>query len=171
MTALQCGLPASPWPVAVKVARLEGMFLKSCVAVALVATLAGCSRAPEARQYELKGQILAMRPEAREVTIQHGDIRGFMPGMTMPFRCKDAALLEGKQPGDLVTATLVVGEAEAHLSTLTKTGTAPLEAPIEVTATDGADPDAGRHRAGSAPGRSGRHAARRSRRCAATASR
>ncbi len=112
------------------------MFLKSCVAVALVATLAGCSRAPEAREYELKGQILAMRPEAREVTIQHGDIRGFMPGMTMPFQVNDAELLEGKQPGDLVTATLVVGEVEAHLSTLTKTGTAPLEAPIEVTASD-----------------------------------
>ena len=112
------------------------MPVKPFVAVALVAALAGCSRGPEPREYELQGQILAMRPEAREVTIRHGDIRGFMPGMTMPFQVNDLELLEGKQPGDLVTATLVVGETEAHLSTLTRTGTAPLEAPIEVTASD-----------------------------------
>jgi protein SCO1/2 len=39
---------------------------------------------------------------------------------------KDAALLSGKVPGDLVTATLVVAEVGAHLSTLTTTGHAPL---------------------------------------------
>lgn len=115
------------------------MALKSSLPLVLLATLTACGRsAPEPRQYELQGQILAIRPEAREVTIRHGDIRGFMPGMTMPFTVNDAALLEGKQPGDLVTATLVVGETEAHLSTLTRTGSAPIENPIEVTRTEGA---------------------------------
>jgi protein SCO1 len=110
------------------------MPLKSLLPLALVAALVACGRsAPEPREYELKGQILAMRPEAREVTIRHGDIRGFMPGMTMPFQVNDAALLEGKQPGDLVTATLVVGETQAHLSSLTKTGTAPIEEPAPAT--------------------------------------
>jgi protein SCO1 len=75
-----------------------------------------------AREYQLQGQILAVRPERHEVVIKHGDIKGFMPGMTMPFTVKDDALLDGKQPGDLVTATLVVGEVQAHLSTLTTTG-------------------------------------------------
>jgi protein SCO1/2 len=50
-----------------------------------------------------------------------------MPGMTMPFKVKEAALLQGKQPGDLVTATLVVAEVDAHLRTLEKTGHAALE--------------------------------------------
>ena len=112
------------------------MPLKSLVALALVSTLAACSRAPEPRQDQLQGQILAMRPAAREVTIQHGDVRGFMPGMTMPFTVNDAALLEGKQPGDLVTATLVVRETDAYISTLTKTGTAPLAEPIETAPED-----------------------------------
>ena len=115
------------------------MQVKSLVPVVLAVTFVACGRStPEPREYELQGQILAMRPEAREVTIRHGDIRGFMPGMTMPFMVNDAALLEGKQPGDLVTATLVVGETEAHLSSLTKTGSAPIENPIEVTRTEGA---------------------------------
>jgi protein SCO1 len=114
------------------------VLLKPVLPLVLLAALACGRSVPEPRQYELQGQILAIRPEAREVTIRHGDIRGFMPGMTMPFTVNDAALLEGKQPGDLVTATLVVGETEAHLSTLTKTGNAPIENPIEVTTTEGA---------------------------------
>jgi protein SCO1/2 len=50
-----------------------------------------------------------------------------MPGMTMPFRVRDAALLEGKAPGDLVTASLMVAEDDAWIATLVKTGAAPLE--------------------------------------------
>jgi protein SCO1/2 len=84
----------------------------------------GCGRAPDARTYELQGQILAVRPERSEVVIKHQDIKGFMPAMTMPFTVKDGALLEGKEPGDLVTATLVVGETQAYLSALSKTGRA-----------------------------------------------
>jgi protein SCO1 len=108
--------------------------------VPLVILLAAgaCNRPPreEGRQYELKGQILAVRAERSEVMIKHEDIKGFMPGMTMPFKVKDTALLKDKQPGDLVTATLVVGEAEAHLSTLTKTGHAAPETPPPPPAAD-----------------------------------
>jgi protein SCO1/2 len=88
-----------------------------------------CSRGPEPKQYELKGQVLGLKPESREVLIKHEDIRGFMPGMTMPFKVGDAKLLAGIEPGDLVTATLVVAETDAHLSALTRTGHAELEAP------------------------------------------
>ena len=90
---------------------------------------AACHRAPAAKEYELKGQILGIKPEQQEVLIKHEDIKGFMPGMMMPFRVKDARLLEGKQPGDLVTATLVVEDTLAHLSTLTRTGHAPMDVP------------------------------------------
>ncbi|MGH9347704.1 MAG: SCO family protein [Vicinamibacterales bacterium] len=98
------------------------------IMVALVA-VAACSRAPEPKQYELKGQVLGLQPEASEVLIKHEDIQGFMPGMTMPFKVRDAKLLHGLEPGDLVTATLVVGETEAHLSALTRTGHAELDVP------------------------------------------
>jgi len=104
--------------------------------VALVLSTCGCKADPPAREYELNGQILAVRPERSEVVIKHGDIKGFMPGMTMPFKVKDGTLLEGKQPGDLVTATLVVAEVEAHLSTLTRTGHAALDAPPPAPAPD-----------------------------------
>jgi protein SCO1/2 len=96
-------------------------------ALALALLLQGCSPQPAApRQYELQGQILAVRPEQHEILIKHGDIKGFMPGMTMPFRVRDAALLQGKAPGDLVTASLMVADTEAWIASLVKTGAAPL---------------------------------------------
>jgi protein SCO1/2 len=102
----------------------------SAVLVTIAVAVASCGRPPETREYELQGQILAVRPAQREVVIKHEDIKGFMPGMTMPFTVRDTALLSGTQPGDLVTATLVVGETEAYLSKLTTTGHAALtEAP------------------------------------------
>ena len=103
--------------------------LRVLAVVAAVVLAWGCSRGPAPREYQLTGQIVAVAPEQRQVTIRHQDIPNFMPGMTMPFTVGDASLLEGKTPGDLVTATLVVGDTEAHLSTLTKTGRAPLETP------------------------------------------
>lgn len=99
------------------------------IAVAAVLVAAGCTRAPEAKEYELVGQIQSIVPERNEVTITHQDIKNFMPGMTMPFTVKEAALLADKQPGDLVSATLVVAEVDAYLSTLNKTGHAALPEP------------------------------------------
>src|SRR5689334_25400573 len=87
-----------------------------------LALLSACRPAPDTsgREYMLEGEILAVRPERSEVVIKHHDIKGFMPGMTMPFKVSDSALLKDKQPGDLVVATLVVGDIEAHLRTLTR---------------------------------------------------
>lgn len=99
-------------PVAVRVVLLA----------TLVAAAAACTNQEPTRQYTVVGQIIAVSPERKEVTIRHQDIKGFMPGMTMAFPVKDAALLEGREPGDLVTATLVIGDTTTHLSTLTRTG-------------------------------------------------
>jgi protein SCO1/2 len=101
--------------------------------VAAALTAAACGSAPEVRQYELTGQILAVRPDRSEVVIAHEDIGDFMRAMTMPFKVREQVLLSGKQPGDLVTATLVVeerdGQLDAYLSVLTTTGHTPLETP------------------------------------------
>jgi protein SCO1 len=93
---------------------------------AVVLVAAGCSRG---REYELRGQVLAVDPQRQELTIKHDDIRGFMPGMTMPFKVRDARSLEGRQPGDLVRATLVVEETTGYLKDVTTTGRAPLSSP------------------------------------------
>ena len=113
--------------------------MRWCAGITIVLTLAaaGCSRAPEPRRFDVRGQILAVDVERQEVLVKHDDIEGFMPAMTMPYRVEDPALLEGRQPGDLFTATLVVEEVSAYLSTLTATGHAALETAAEMpTLTD-----------------------------------
>jgi protein SCO1 len=85
-----------------------------------------CAPQPAARQFELIGQVLAIRPDASEITIRHEAVTGFMPGMTMPFKVKDKSLLRGRLPGDLVRATLMVTDEEAWLSRIEKTGWAPF---------------------------------------------
>jgi protein SCO1/2 len=87
---------------------------------------AGCSRQPDARTYELTGQILVVKPETNEVLVKHEDIPGFMPAMTMPYVVKDPQLLADRAPGDLITATLTVEPTLAHLTRITRTGSAPL---------------------------------------------
>lgn len=89
------------------------------VLVAICATLAACSRP---RQYELRGQILAIDHERHEVTIKHEDVAGLMSGMTMPFKVEDAGLLNGLTAGDLVKATLVVRNSSGYLSSIERTG-------------------------------------------------
>jgi protein SCO1/2 len=90
--------------------------------------LGGCARS-SAREYELKGQVLAVDATRHEITIRHEDIPRFMPGMTMAFKVRDVRLLDGRVPGDLVTATLVVEQSSAHLRTLQRTGFAPVLEP------------------------------------------
>jgi len=96
----------------------------------LLACVAGaCRRTPPAKEYEVKGQIVSVDAAHGEVLLDHEDIKNFMPAMTMSYKVEDPKLLQGKEPGDLITATLVVGESTAHLSTLDRTGHAPLKSP------------------------------------------
>jgi protein SCO1/2 len=104
----------------------------------------GCSRS---RQYELRGQVVAVDVANARVTIKHEDIRGFMPAMTMPFDVRDRELLEGREAGELVTATLVVEDNGAYLSAIQRTGMAPLAegpaaAPVDVLQAGDRSPDA-----------------------------
>lgn len=101
------------------------------VLAALLLAVLACGRSePPPRQYQMTGQILAIKPERNQVLVRHDDIKGFMPAMTMFYTVKDRSLLDGKEPGDLFTATLVVGEVNAYLSTLDKTGHAPIEGAV-----------------------------------------
>ena len=92
----------------------------------LLAVLVACCASRTSRTYQLTGQILVVKPETNEVLVKHEDIPGFMPAMTMPYAVNDPALLKDRAAGDLITATLVVGRSARILSTITKTGSAPL---------------------------------------------
>ena len=89
-----------------------------------------CACRPQAREFSLHGQVTALARKRAEVTVKHDDIPGFMPAMTMAYRVKDPAALNGIAPGDLVSARLIVPEGELpYLSQITRTGHADLTSP------------------------------------------
>ena len=88
---------------------------------------------PAAPTYELRGQILKVDAARQELTIKHGDIKGFMPGMTMAFKVRDAALMQGRMAGDEIAATLVVQNSAAYLSRIEKTGFSAVTEPPPAT--------------------------------------
>jgi protein SCO1/2 len=94
-------------------------------ALLLVAGLAACNRQPPPREYTLSGQVLAVLPDQR-LTLKHDDIAGFMPAMTMNYPVAAPALMQGRTPGELITATMQVTDAGATLTAITHTGSAPL---------------------------------------------
>jgi protein SCO1/2 len=108
-----------------KVRRLALLFVPLLVVM-------GCSR-NQARQYPLKGQIIAIGasqafPGRVELTVRHDDIPGFMPAMTMGYFLKEGTRAEGLAAGDLFTATLVVNGGELYVQDVHKTGHAAVPA-------------------------------------------
>src|SRR5436309_2162551 len=69
----------------------------------------------------------------QEATIKHEEITGLMPAMTMPYKVRDAKLLDGIAPGDLISARLIVVPNDAYLTDVKKVGQAPLETPRPVS--------------------------------------
>ena len=52
------------------------------------------------------GEVKKIDPDNGKVTLKHGDIKNLdMPGMTMVFQVKDAALLDKVKAGDKVNFT------------------------------------------------------------------
>jgi Cu(I)/Ag(I) efflux system protein CusF len=50
-----------------------------------------------------EGEVRKIDKDARKITLKHGDIKNLdMPGMTMVFQVKDAALLDKVKAGDKV---------------------------------------------------------------------
>ena len=94
----------------------------------LVFAAPACTKSDE-RTFTLQGQVLSLEPARKQLTVKHEEIKGFMPAMTMPYEVRDAKLLDGLAPGDLINATLVVESNGAYLSAIRKVGQAPLETP------------------------------------------
>lgn len=93
-----------------------------CALVSIV-LISGCRshRSRNAKEYELKGKVVSVEKEKRLVTVAHEDIKGYMPGMVMPFTVgeNDNWVFEAPLvPGDQITATLVVDGPAAWLESI-----------------------------------------------------
>ena len=103
--------------------------VRAVVAAVLVSLAVGCggqmgapdppATTPEA-VYEIRGMVVAVDAARRLLEIDHEEIPGFMPAMTMPYEVEDASLLQGLAKGDKVRGTLRVDRRGYIITALAK---------------------------------------------------
>ena len=96
--------------------------MKKVLLLILIAGLgvaASCRRSSgNEKRYDLKGKVVIVEPEKHLVTIAHEEIKGYMPGMTMPFTVRNQSDMQMLVPNAEVTATLVVDGSHSWLEDL-----------------------------------------------------
>lgn len=95
-----------------KSTKVVSLFLAFCLCFG-----AACRRGNEKR-YDFKGKVISVDLEKHLVTVSHEDIKGYMPGMTMPFAVKNEADLQILAPDDEIIATLVIDGKHSWLEDL-----------------------------------------------------
>lgn len=90
-------------------------FLSVLIALTLSACSWGEKPPTNEKRYPIKGVVVAVNKTEYTATIKHEDIPGYMPGMTMDFRIKNAADLQTMKPGDQITGTLVVDDISSWI--------------------------------------------------------
>jgi protein SCO1 len=80
----------------------------------LAFVLVGCSLTAEKR-YPLQAEVISIEGQRGLIVVKHGEIPGLMPAMTMRYSVADPKQIENLQPGDKITAELVVSESKGRL--------------------------------------------------------
>jgi protein SCO1/2 len=78
------------------------------------------SPAAATRVYEFRGTVVSVDVGRRLIEVNHEEIPGFMPAMTMPYEVEDTRLLQGLAVGDRVTGTLRVDSRGYIITALAK---------------------------------------------------
>ena len=68
----------------------------------------GKQTAGERQTVVADGKVVTTVPNAGQIVVEHGEIKGFMDAMTMGYRVDPPSLLEGLQSGDKVRFTIDV---------------------------------------------------------------
>jgi protein SCO1 len=97
----------------------------------LLAFSAACNRgksggensvASGAKRYSLKGKVVSVDKNAGTANIDNEPIASFMDAMIMPYNIKPASALDQLQPGDSITADVVVDADKYWLENVKVTG-------------------------------------------------
>ena len=71
-------------------------------------------------RYQVRGLVRDLPPDHKSVDIEHEDIPGFMPSMTMPFEVRDEKELDHLQIGDAVGFRLNVTQSDSWIDQVKK---------------------------------------------------
>ena len=108
--------------------RLAAICLTMCFCLTMALLLAGCAapktaetaKSAAAKEYPMRGAVTALDAGAHKATIDHEEIKDFMPAMTMPYPVKDPAEFSKLAVGDKITATVYVTDDTMWIANIKK---------------------------------------------------
>jgi Cu/Ag efflux protein CusF len=80
----------------------------------------GPAAAVQTTTYHGLGVVKHLNPKLPSIELDHDEIKGLMPAMTMEFYVKDKAMLDGINPGDRVAFAIENGVGGVKITMLTK---------------------------------------------------
>ena len=101
--------------------------------------LASCGRetaspGDQPRHYEVRGMVRALPPDHQTVEIEHEDIPGFMPSMTMPFSVRDGKEIADLRIGDAISFRLNLTKRDSWIDQVRVIDSAKLNLPTPAAA-------------------------------------
>ena len=88
------------------------------------------------KRYSLKGKVISVNKQSGNASIYNEPVAGFMDPMAMPYTIKPPSTLDELQPGDTVTADVVVEPDKYWLENVKVTAHSPTPAGKPAPATE-----------------------------------
>src|SRR5215831_9281963 len=99
---------------------MQKILLCCCMALALL----GCGRSTNSEEgadhYDTRGVVRGFSPDRSTIEIQHENIPGFMPSMTMPFVARDPKQIADLKTGDAISFRMAVTKKDFWIENVKK---------------------------------------------------
>src|SRR5215475_897064 len=99
---------------------MQKILLCYCMALALL----GCGRSTNSEEgadhYDTRGVVRGFSPDRSTIEIQHENIPGFMPSMTMPFVARDPKQIADLKTGDAISFRMAVTQKDFWIENVKK---------------------------------------------------
>ena len=104
----------------ISILTMQKILLTACVTLAFL----GCGRSSNpdggAEHYDTRGVVLGFSPDRSTIEIQHENIRGFMPSMTMPFVTRNPKEIADLKTGDAISFRMAVTQKDFWIENVKK---------------------------------------------------
>src|SRR5262249_5774129 len=99
---------------------MQKILLAGCIALALLACGRSTGSDQGADHYETRGVVRGFSPDRSTIEIQHENIPGFMPSMTMPFVARDPKQIADLKTGNAISFRMVVTKKDFWIENVKK---------------------------------------------------
>jgi protein SCO1 len=99
---------------------MHKLLLAACVALALLACGRSTNSDEKTEHYDTRGVVRGFSPDRSAIEIQHENIPGFMPSMTMPFVARDGKEIADLKTGDSISFRMTVTQKDFWIDNVKK---------------------------------------------------